>query len=126
MLILRLQEPKEFVSSFYVAPNIMASTTENKSVPLLSRTAFWDIDFNKLDLDRYPDFVIIRVFERGTMQDIDEIIKYFGEPGIINSLTKATSLLPRAVALAKKFFGLSTDQFSCYTPHQQARNYSMY
>jgi len=104
----------------------MASITENKNIPQLSRAAFWDIDLDKLDLERYADFAIIRIFERGTLQDIEEIVKYFGESKITNSLTTATSLLPRAIAVAQKLFGLSNNQFSCYTPQRQVRNYSKY
>ncbi len=104
----------------------MALTAKNKDTPHLSRTAFWDIDFEKLDIDRYADFVIIRIFERGTIQDIEAIINYFGEPRIIKSLTEATSLLPRAFAIAQKLFGLSVNQFSCYTPQRRLRNYSMF
>lgn len=104
----------------------MAFITENKAVPTLSRVAFWDIDLKSLDLDGYADFSIIRIFERGTEQDIKEIIVYFGETKIIDSLTHATSLLPRAVAVAQKLFNLSLDQFSWFTPQQPVRSYSKY
>jgi hypothetical protein len=104
----------------------MAITTRDNNTPYLSPAAFWDIDLDKLDLDRYADFAIIRVFERGTLQDIEAIIRYYGESRIITSLTRATSLLPRAVAVAQKLFGLSANQFSCCTPQRQVRNYSRY
>lgn len=104
----------------------MAYLAENKFKPHLSKSAFWDIDLGKLDLDRYADFAIIRVFERGTEQDIREIIRYFGQSRIIDTLTHATTLQPRAVAVAQKLFGLSPNQFSCFTPQRPVRSYSKY
>ncbi len=104
----------------------MALVASNKVTPKLSRAAFWDIDLEKLDLERFADFAIIRIFERGTEQDIYEIIRYFGESRIIDSLTHASTLQPRAIAVAQKLFNLSSNQFSCFTPSQQVRNYSKY
>jgi hypothetical protein len=104
----------------------MASTSSNKAAPKLSRAAFWDIDVDKLDLDRYGDFAIIRVFERGTAEDIHEIVAYFGKFRISETLTNASTLQPRAIALGEKVLGLSRNQFSCLKPSPQAPNYSRY
>lgn len=104
----------------------MASPTSNKAAPRLSRSAFWDIDLGKLDIERYADFAIIRVFERGTPEDIQEIITYFGKSRISDSLTRASSLQPRAIALGEKLLGLSRNQFSCLKPSPQVMRYSRY
>jgi hypothetical protein len=104
----------------------MAHLPENKAKPHLSKFAFWDIDLEKMDLDRFADFAITRVFERGTEQDIWEIIRYFGEPRITDSLTHASTLQPRAIAVAQKLFGLSPSQFACSIPQQQGRSFSKY
>jgi hypothetical protein len=92
----------------------------------LSNSAFWDIDLSKLDFDRYADFTIARVFERGTQEDIQETINYYGRAMIIASLLHASYLKPRAMALGIKMFGLSPSQFTCSKPSQQVMNYSMY
>ena len=92
----------------------------------LSRTAFWDIDLNKFDAEMYPDYTIVRVLERGTEEDISEIIQYFGTDRIINTLSNAKHLQPRAIALGEKLFGLTASQFACSKQPQQATNYSQY
>lgn len=81
--------------------------------PILSRSAFWDIDLSTLDFDRYGDFTIIRVFERGTAEDINQILEYYGRPLIIETLTNASSLMPRAIALGEKILSISPGQFGC-------------
>jgi len=94
--------------------------------PALSQRSFWDTDLHKLDFDRYASFTIIRVLERGTEHDIDEIIRYYGADKVISAITAAKRLLPRAQLLGKQLFHLSNDQFECLKSLPQARNYSMY
>ncbi|MBS1682222.1 MAG: hypothetical protein JST48_10965 [Bacteroidetes bacterium] len=100
--------------------------TSNGTAPRLSGSAFWDIDLSKLDFERYSDFTITRVFERGTAQDIHEILDYYGKPRATDTLKRAASLSPRAIALGRKILGISPDQLACskYTP--RAMSYSMY
>jgi hypothetical protein len=40
----------------------MALLASNRVTLKLSRAAFWDIDLEKLDLERFADFAIIRIF----------------------------------------------------------------
>ena len=100
------------------------STTGNK--PSLSRRAFWDTDLNSLNFDKYKDFTITRVMERGTEKDIEEITRYYGKDTIIHTLTAASKLMPRAIAMAKRNFHLTDKDFTCFTYKQPTRNYSRF
>ncbi len=100
--------------------------TSERTAPKLSGSAFWDIDLSKLDFDRYADFAIIRVFERGTPEDIYKISDYYGKSRLINSLTQANTLTPRAMALGEQLLGISPDQFACSRRTPRAMSYSMY
>ncbi|MFM9840220.1 MAG: DUF6922 domain-containing protein [Cyclobacteriaceae bacterium] len=104
-------------------PNFPTSKTTK---PRLSSSAFWDVDLEKLDVDRYADFTIIRIFERGTSEDIQETLNYYGKTRVVDSLLAASSLMPRAMSLGIKMFGLSPNQFACSKPSPRAMNYSMY
>lgn len=101
------------------------STIAEKGL-LLSGFAFWDIDLSKMDIDRYADFAIIRIFERGTLEDIRQIQAYFGNTAIKEALINARALAPRAIALGEKLLGISPDQLQCSTSAPRARNCSMY
>lgn len=56
-----------------------------------------------MDYDKYPDFTIIRVFERETLGEIIKVIIYYAEECVILSLTTTTTLLPRAIKLGEIF-----------------------
>ena len=36
----------------------------------LDRKLFWDVDYDKLDQEKYASWVIVRVFERGDVDDV--------------------------------------------------------
>jgi hypothetical protein len=102
----------------------MEKSTNSK--PVLSRYIFWDTDLHKLDFDRYADFTIIRVLERGAEQDIQEVIRYYGTDKIIATVTGIDTLLPRALAISKQLFHLSNDRFQCLKHSPRASHYSKY
>jgi len=97
-----------------------------KNKPVLSSQGFWDIELRSLDFDHYASFTIIRVLERGTENDIQEIIRYYGTDAIIKAITTTKSLLPRAQLLGKQRFHLSNEQFECLKGSPQVSRYSMY
>ena len=96
------------------------------SKPVLSRHIFWDTDLHALDFDKYADFAIIRVLERGTETDVKEIIRYYGKDKIITTVTAIDTLLPRAIALSKQIFHLSNDSFQCLKHSPRANHYSKF
>ena len=101
-------------------------TSKNILKSSLGSHIFWDTDIQKLDFDRYPAFTIIRVLERGSMKDIDEIIKYYGAEKVTETVTTIDTLLPRAVVLSKQLFHLSDDRFQCLKGTPRAMSYSKY
>ncbi len=53
-----------------------ASVTKHN--PNVRSILFWDVDFKSLDWIRYKDFVIRRIMERGSAEEINEINRYYG------------------------------------------------
>ncbi|WP_371417058.1 hypothetical protein [Chitinophaga sp. XS-30] len=94
--------------------------------PALSRRGFWDVDLKRLDFDRYPDFTIVRVMERGTSNDIREIIRYYGRKKVCATVTNSERLLPRAQVISRRLFHLHNSDFKCFTAKSQVMNYSRY
>ena len=47
-------------------------------------TLFWDTSLNKIDFKEHRRYVINRVFERGTEEEIQEIIRFYGRETIID------------------------------------------
>lgn len=73
----------------------------------LGRELFWDIPEKNIDLalERSPDWVIVRVFEHGTLDEISEIIRLYGESNVRNSLLR-NELKPVAKAMAWLYLDL--------------------
>ena len=88
-------------------------TGENNISPNISRRAFWDIDYNSIDWEKNSQFLIIKVIERGKLQDLFELLKYYGKERIKNELVNAPNLPERTYTFAKTYFGLTNEDFKC-------------
>ena len=52
---------------------------EMKTKPNISKRAFWDTDFEKLDYEKHAKDIIFRICEHGTDDDFYEITKHYGK-----------------------------------------------
>ena len=50
------------------------------------KTLFWDTTFDRIDFTAHSRYVINRVFERGTEEEIKEIIRFYGIETIKNEI----------------------------------------
>jgi hypothetical protein len=76
--------------------------------PLASRKAlFWDIGENEIEnvLLNNDEWVVVRVFEYGTMYDIYDLIDFYGQDKVIEIL-KSSQLNPVAASIAFVLFDL--------------------
>jgi len=84
----------------------------------LSPRAFWDIDMSKLDYEKQGDYIIRKVFENGSLDDILEIISYYGKPRVIKTLVDATYLKESTLYFSSLLFNVPRQQFRCYNTRQ--------
>jgi hypothetical protein len=77
----------------------------------LNRALFWDI--NEKDIEKTfiesDDWVIVRVFEYGELEEIYSVIELYGEARVKEVLSKA-QLRPMARAMAFLFFDIETSK----------------
>ena len=81
----------------------------NQSKPNISifqKALFWDTNIDKIDWQRQKRAIICRVFERGTETEIREIISFYGEKTIKESLFSMPQYLPSFAENAKRFLGV--------------------
>lgn len=75
----------------------MASSNKR---PHLSAQAYWGFDNSKLNTENFDDYTIVRVFERGTSQDVNEIFECYGSR--VKTVILGTKVLPqRAIRVAE-------------------------
>jgi hypothetical protein len=73
------------------------------------RALFWDIHENEIEraLVESDDWVVVRVFEYGTLNDIFNVVDLYGKEKVKSILIKS-ELRPMARAMAFLFLGVDT------------------
>ena len=88
----------------------------------LSERTFWDVDLNDLDFATSHEWIINRVFDRGSLDEVLSVINYYGFNFVKESLKKTSDNLPsHALLLARAIFKLDYHDFKCCIrkPHRQ-------
>lgn len=75
---------------------------------------FWDVDPTQLDPEGHARFLIVRVVERGSRQDVRRVWGYYGERRIREALLSAPSLGRRTIAFFANQFELPRESFRAY------------
>lgn len=86
----------------------------NKPKPIFEKRIFWDVDFDNLDYDKHPNWVIERVFDRGDVEDIRQCRRYYGDEKIREALTSAKFLHKATVYFACAILGNKLTDYRCY------------
>ncbi len=86
--------------------------------PLLSRQAFWDVDFDNIDYQHYARFVIEKVIDRGTFDDFIELRKFYGDKKIRKEVVNAKWLGDKEIFFCCTIFNLQPQEFKCYIKKQ--------
>lgn len=75
---------------------------------------FWDTKLADLDPESHADWIIMRVFDRGTLEDIWKLHSYYGRDKVANVLKNAASLKRSDMYLATLIYRLQPADFLCY------------
>jgi len=86
--------------------------------PVFERRIFWDVDYDKLDIDEKANFVIARVFERGDIEDIRNCRRYYGDEMISEVLLNARFLPEHTMYFAAAIIDKDITEFRCYKLRQ--------
>jgi hypothetical protein len=87
----------------------------------ISNRAFWDVDFDKLkqNADSYASYIIRKVFEFGTFDDILNVISYFKKSQVIDVLISTHYLSEKTLHFASAIFKIEKSKFKCFTNKPQ-------
>ena len=94
--------------------------------PELNKQIFWDTDFSKIDYDKSWQSVIERVFDRGDIDDIIQVRRYYGDKKIIEALTSAKYLFDETINFCAGIFDIPKEKFRCYILKQSNPIPSLY
>lgn len=80
-----------------------------KNAPQITKTTFWDVNILDVDFDNYYEWVIARVFNYGTLDEVDQLLKYCGNQKVLDTVTTTDRLRYLGVKKAMKIFNLNID-----------------
>ncbi|HRP33459.1 MAG TPA: hypothetical protein PKV73_16295 [Agriterribacter sp.] len=87
--------------------------------PALPKELFWDWRYNDIDWQKSYRSVIERVLERGTEEEWQEIIRFYGIQTIITALKNDIKFLPDyTIEKVSQYFNLPKDELACYKRKQ--------
>lgn len=84
----------------------------------LSKDAFWDVNMEKMDYEKNADYIIRKVFEYGSMEDVLEVMAFYGKEKVKKALITAPYLKEITMVFASKLFDISIEDFKCSTTRQ--------
>ena len=84
----------------------------------LSKQAFWDVDMGKLDYNKNADYIIVKVFDNGSLRDTMEITAWYGDDKVVKALMNAPYLRETTMVFASKLFNIPISSFKCSTTTQ--------
>ncbi len=86
-----------------------------------SNNLFWDADPADMDLQRNRRYVVQRVLERGTLDDLRSAFHIYGLGNVISTAKTLRTLEPRALSFIACVAGEPKENFRCYTQKQSER-----
>jgi len=86
--------------------------------PIFNKKIFWDVDFETIDYETKTNWVIVRVFERGDVEDIRNCRRFYGDEKVANALLNAKYLMLRTLYLASAIVEKPITEFKCYKNRQ--------
>lgn len=94
----------------------MKKEKKSRSAPNLNRVFFWDFDIDAMDFEKAYKSIIARIVERGGQEEIDEIVRFYGDEKVITAIRDEIYFLPNyAIERALKFFPqLKKEEMFCY------------
>lgn len=84
----------------------------------LSKTLFWDTDFEKISFETDGKFVIPRTFMKGTFNDFLQVLNYYGKQTCAEILLNTRYLDKKTLAFCCTLFNLKKEDFRCYKLNQ--------
>jgi hypothetical protein len=82
---------------------------------------FWDVDRNKLDLQKNKQLIVERVIQRGSRSDLQIILSYYGKQEAGELLKQVPWLNEKDMAFVNVFFDIPFSEMKCYTKRLSAR-----
>ena len=86
-----------------------------------SPNLFWDADPADLDFSKHMKYVVQRVLERGTLNDMRHMFSMYGFDNVVATSKTLRSLDPVSFSFIVNLSGQPKESFRCYTLKQSSQ-----
>ena len=86
-----------------------------------SENLFWDADPSDLDFSKHRKYVVQRVLERGTLDDMRRMFSMYGFDNVVATSKTLRSLDPVSFSFIVNLSGQPREAFRCYTLKQSSQ-----
>lgn len=92
--------------------------------PNLHKRLFWDWRYDEIDWQKGYRSIIARVIERGTKEEWEEMIRFYGKPAIITALKEEIKFLPDYIMdEVSSYFNIPKEEMACYIRKQSRKGH---
>ncbi len=88
-------------------------------LPKYLKKYFWDINFKKLDPDKYQDYIIARLLEHGNIRSLRWMLKNFKEGRIKKVVMEKKGFSPKTANFWALFFNINKSKVKCLNKSYQ-------
>ena len=93
-----------------------------QKIPIFLKQYFWDVDFNKIDIEHSAPYVIHRLLDRGNDRAIKWMFKTYHKNLISEVVTKRRGFSAKTANFWADFLGLDKRKVVCLqTPYLKMR-----
>jgi hypothetical protein len=85
-----------------------------KPRPNISKTAFWDVNFDEIDFEKNTRDIINRVLMNGKLSDWLEINNYYGIEKIKQEIIQMRYLSNITLNFCSFYYQIPKEEFRCY------------
>ena len=89
----------------------------------LSKSLFWDVNFEEIDSQNHSLFITERVLTRGTLDDFRAVKNYYGIEKLKSIIVKIKNLDERTLSFCSAYFSIPKTKFRCYNFKQSNQTY---
>ena len=93
----------------------VAYPTGAERIEGFSPNLFWDADPADLDFSKHRKYVVQRVLERGTLDDMRHLFSMYGFDNVVATSKTLRSLDPMSFSFIVNLSGQPRESFRCYT-----------
>lgn len=93
---------------------IICHMTRETFTQQLSDHLFWDVNRDSVNPEAHWQFIIPRIMDRGTLDDVKAAWNYYGEEKIRDALLNAAALHKKTIAFFACQFNLPRERFRAW------------